>query len=68
MPGGWDYFQRPVVVVAKMAIEDMRVLTIAVVRMRGSRSAHDQLLMPSFLRMLLHLINCSHQVAHAACN
>ena len=65
MPAGRDYFQCPVVVVAKMANEDMRGPTIAIVRMRGSRGAHDQLLVTTALRMLLHLINCSHQVAHA---
>ena len=66
MPGGRDYFQCPVVVVAKMAMEDMRGALKVLLRMRSTSSAHDQLLVLPHLRMLFQLINCSHQVAHAA--
>ena len=49
-----------------MAMEDMRGALKVLLRMRSTSSAHDQLLVLLHLRMLFQLINCSHQVAHAA--
>ena len=55
---GWggDYFQCPVVVVAKMAKEDMRATLESDLRMLVGASAHPQLLLLP-LAHVLHIVN-----------
>ena len=55
---GWggDYFQCPVVVVTKMAKEDMRATLESDLRMLAGTSAHAQILLLP-LAHVLHIVN-----------
>ena len=56
---GWggDYFQCPVVVVAKMAKEDMRATLDSDLRMLVGASARAQLLLLPLAHVVLHIVN-----------
>ena len=62
---GWggDYFQSPVVVVTKMAKEDMRATLESDLRMLVGTSAHAQLFLPASCPCPPH-----RKPAHADCN
>ena len=62
---GWggDYFQCPVVVVTKMAKEDMRATLESDLRMLVGTSAQAQLLLPASCACPPH-----RKLAHADCN
>ena len=54
---GADYFQCPVVVVAKMAKEDMRATLESDLRMLVGASAPAQLLLLPLAHVVLHIVN-----------